>query len=319
MTATLEVKVVRKTCEAPNIHSFELADARGAPLPVFSAGAHIDVHLGGGLCRQYSLCNPPQEAHRYEIAVLREQQSRGGSAAMHERVAVGDTVTIGAPRNLFPLHEGAAHSVLFAGGIGITPMLAMAAHLAFTGASFALHYHGRSRERMAFLARIRDSAWAAQCQVHVDDEPDTQIDVAAMLSRRPSGTHCYVCGPAGYIDAISAQAAKAGVAPEFLHVEHFSPVGSAQPGDGSFELTLARSGLTFMVAGNETVVDALARHGIEIETSCEQGICGTCLTTVLEGEPDHRDRYLSKADQACGKVFLPCCSRALSKRLVIDL
>ncbi|KAF1043040.1 PDR/VanB family oxidoreductase [Xylophilus sp.] len=319
MSDTLDVAVARRQEEAVGICSFDLADPRGRALPPFAAGAHIDVHLGDGLCRQYSLCNPPGETHRYQIAVLREPQSRGGSAAMHERVRTGTRLTVGRPRNLFALRPGTHPTLLLAGGIGITPLLAMAEQLSRDQAVFTLHYHGRQRGRMAFLDRIGASAFARQVHIHVDDEPATHADPAAALAAHGPAAHVYICGPAGFIDAMTSHAARAGFDAEHVHVEHFAAAPIDHAADGAFELVLARSGLTVMVGRSESAVEALARHGIAVETSCEQGICGTCMTTVLEGEPDHRDRVLSPSERQSGKVFLPCCSRARSPRLVIDL
>lgn len=317
--AELTVRVARRRQEARDIVSFELVAADGGALPPFAAGAHIDVHVPGGYVRQYSLCNAPHERHRYLIAVLRETASRGGSAAMHERVRERDLLTIGAPRNRFALATGAARHLLLAGGIGITPLLSMAEQLAATGADFALHYCARTRERAAFYGRLRSSAFAARVHFHFDDGDAAQrLDAPRLLAAQPLATHMYVCGPAGFIDAALHAARAAGWDEARLHQERFAAAAVAAS-DAAFEVEIASSGEVIVVPPDRTVVQALAAAGIQIPTSCEQGICGTCLTGVLRGVPEHRDQYLTEAEQAAGDRFLPCCSRAKSARLVLDL
>ncbi len=314
----MQVIVLSKAETAQDIMTFELAAADGRALPPFSAGAHIDVQVGG-LVRQYSLCNRPGDTHRYQIGVLREANSRGGSLAMHA-LAVGDTLEIGAPKNHFPLVPDARHSILLAGGIGVTPLLAMAEQLAANGASFALHYATRSRERTAFRDRLAASHLAPHTRCYVDDAPQNQrLDLATVLSQPDDGTHVYVCGPAGFIDAVLQQAQALGWQSANLHREYF---GAAQPAPeasetGAFEVRLAHSGKTMTVGAEETVIDALRRCGMDWPTSCEQGVCGTCLTKVLQGEVQHHDNYLTDEERAEG-CFLPCVSRA-SGLLVLDI
>lgn len=318
---TLLVRVAAKHREATDICSFELADPDGRPLPPFTAGAHIDVHLGDGLLRPYSLCNDPAERHRYRIAVLLEPASRGGSAAMH-RLEVGAVLRIGHPRNLFPLVEDGGHSALFAGGIGITPILCMAERLAGIGAPFTLHYCTRSAGRTAFAARIRSSAFADRVHIHHDDGPDAgTLDLrAAVAAWRPDAGHLYVCGPAGFIDAVLAAARAAGWPEQRLHREFFAPPASAADGDGrAFEVQIASSGAVIPVHPHQTIVSALAAAGIDVPVSCEQGICGTCRTGVVAGIPDHRDMFLTDDEKSRSDQILPCCSRSKSARLVLDL
>ncbi len=323
MHSFLDVRVAKKSEEAPGIHSFELVDPRGGVLPAFSAGAHIDVHGPTGFVRQYSLCNHPAERTRYLIAVLRDPQSRGGSAAMHEQVQPGDTLRISTPRNLFPLAPEAPHSLLLAGGIGITPILCMAEHLADGGSSFEMHYFARSRERAAFQQRIAQSGFHQQVAFHFDDEPvTTRQSLPALLASQRAGTHLYVCGPRGFLEAVLG-AARARQWPEaLLHYEYFGAAAVNAAGstkDTAFEVKLASSGLICTVAAGQTVVAALAARGVEIPVSCEQGICGTCLTRVLSGKPDHRDQFLTPEEHAANDQFLPCCSRASGPLLVLDL
>ena len=316
----LSVVVTRKAVEALDICSVELAAADGGPLPAFSAGAHVDVLLPGGLTRQYSLCNDPAETHRYQLGVLRDAGSRGGSRAMHDAVNVGDQLQISAPKNHFPLAHGAKRSLLLAGGIGITPILCMAERLANTGAVFELHHCTRSRERTPFAERIRGSSFAGRAHWHVDDgDAAQQLDLAALLGMPREGEHVYVCGPKGFMDAVLGTARAAGWPEAQLHFEFFGAAPVAADGDQAFEVQLASSGRVVVVPAGRSVVQALAAVGVEVLTSCEQGVCGTCLTRVLDGQPEHRDQYLTPEEQAACDQFLPCCSRARSPRLVLDL
>lgn len=317
--ATRDVIIRRKQVEAADICSLELVDPTGSVLPPFSAGSHVDVHTPGGLVRQYSLCNDPAETHRYLIAVLRDPASRGGSAAMHDLVE-GQTVRISDPKNHFPLAHGARHSLLLAGGIGVTPILCMAERLSNAGASFEMHYCARSAERTAFGQRIRQAAFADRASFHFDDGPEAQrLDAAALLANPDPEKHLYVCGPTGFMNFILESAASKGWSDECLHREFFSAAPLETSGDGSFEVVVASTGAVIRVGARETVVAALAAVGIDVPTSCGEGICGTCVTHVIEGVPDHRDLYLSPREQAKNDQFAPCCSRAKSPRLVLDL
>ncbi|WP_119353885.1 PDR/VanB family oxidoreductase [Azohydromonas sediminis] len=319
-SVALQVRVARKAVEALDICTFELVAADGGALPPFSAGSHIDVQVPGGLTRQYSLCNAPGESHRYLIGVLKDPASRGGSVAMHERVHEGDVLTVSAPKNHFPLAHEARRSLLLAGGIGVTPILCMAERLAATGADFEMHYCTRSRARTAFHDRIRGSAFAQRVQFHFDDGDAAQkLDIAALLAAPQPGTHLYVCGPKGFMDAVLGTARACGWREAQLHYEFFAADTAPAEGDTAFEVQLASSGRVVVVPKDQTVVQALAAAGIEVPTSCEQGVCGTCLTRVLEGTPDHRDLYLTPEEQAANDRFTPCCSRAKSARLVLDL
>ncbi len=316
----LTVRVLRKMSEALDICSFELATEDGRPLPAFAAGSHIDVQLPGGLTRQYSLCNDPQETQRYLIAVLRDPASRGGSAAMHDAVAVGQLLQISPPKNHFALVHAAPRSLLLAGGIGITPLLCMAERLSRAGADFELHYCIRSRERAAFAGRIEASAFARSAHFHVDDGAAGQrLDLPDLLGTPRADEHVYVCGPNGFMDAVLGTARAAGWPEAQLHFEFFGAEAVQSAGDRAFEVQLASSGRVVPVAAGQTVVQALADAGIELLTSCGQGVCGTCLTRVLAGAPEHRDLYLTPEEQAANDQFLPCCSRAHSDRLVLDI
>ena len=319
-TTSLPVRVARVAVEAEGIRSFELVPAGGGSLPPFTAGAHVEVHVPGGAVRPYSLCNDPAETGRYRIAVLREAASRGGSAGMHERVAEGDVLTVGTPRNLFPLVPAAASHLLLAGGIGITPLLSMAQQLHREGAAFTLHYATRSSARTAFAAELKAAAYADRVQLHHDDGAAAQrLDLPALLAVPAAGQHLYACGPKGFLDAVLNTARAAGWPEAQLHWEVFGALPLDAAGDRAFEVQIGVDGRIILVEPGTSVVHALAANGIVVPTSCEQGICGTCLTGVLDGEPDHRDQYLTPEEQAAGDQFLPCCSRARSARLVLAL
>ena len=319
--ATLDVEVLRKRVEAEGIASFELASPDGKQLPPFSAGAHIDVFLPNGMVRQYSLCNAAWQEDIYQIAVLRDQNSRGGSVCIHDAVQEGQVLKISEPRNHFPLTNGASHSVLIAGGIGVTPILSMAERLSHAGASFEFHYCTRNRKRTAFLNRIAESPYASRVQFHFDDGPEDQrFDASAVLrASLDPNAHLYVCGPGGFLDFVLARAREAGWSGSHLHREYFmaAPVESAQ--SGAFEVEIVSTGKVIPILPEQSVVEVLTEHGVEIPVSCEQGVCGTCLTRVLSGEPDHRDMFMTDEEHARNDRFTPCCSRAKSARLVLDL
>lgn len=316
----LQVRVARKRAEAQDICSFELVEPQGRPLPAFTAGAHVDVHPGAGLVRQYSLCQPSDPTGRYVIAVLREPASRGGSKAMHDDVCEGDLLTISAPKNHFEMAPGTHKRLLLAGGIGVTPILCIAETLARAGAAFEMHYCVRTRERAAFVDQMQASSFAASVHLHFDNGPAEQrIDLQAILDQPDGHTHLYVCGPKGFMDATLSTARARGWPEAQIHFEYFSAEVVKSDTDAEFEVVLASSGRVLRVARDQTVVQALAAAGVEVPTSCEQGVCGTCLTRVIEGVPDHKDVYLTPIEQAKNDQFTPCCSRAKSQRLVLDL
>ncbi|MGE8200327.1 MAG: PDR/VanB family oxidoreductase, partial [Variovorax sp.] len=305
---TLTVRVERISRQTPEILAFELAHPWGRPLPSYEAGAHIDVHMPGGFSRPYSLARAPCGANSYVIGVKRELDSRGGSASMHERVREGDLLAISAPRNTFPLREEAAHHLLMAGGIGMTPLLAMAQALAARGASFTLCVFARSEEHLAFAGALRDPALAPHLRLHLDQGDASQrIDLRALLARPAPGTHLYVCGPGGFMQAVRDAAAH--WPEDALHAEYFAAPTDANATTGlPFTLKLARRGISVPVAADQTAVDALHEVGIDIPVSCQQGLCGTC---VVEGDgegAEHRDFCLTGSERR-HKVAL-CCSRA---------
>lgn len=309
----LEVRVVRAWMETPDVRSLELAASGGSELPGFAPGAHIDVHAPGGEIRQYSLLNGPQERSRFRIAVKREGRV---STYLHRDLDVGGLALIDGPRNSFHLRADATHSVLLAGGIGITPLLSMARHLSAARGSWELHYFVRSPAYGGFADLL--AALGPAARLHVGLDPDaTAGALAGIVGTRPAGSHLYVCGPTPFMDLAMELAAPAW--PEgSRHREDFSPDPATKAGD-AFEVTLARSRVTCRVGPAESILDALARHGFVHASSCEQGVCGTCLARVLEGTPEHRDHFLSEEERAAGDQLLPCVSRARGTKLVLDL
>ena len=320
---TLTVRVERISRQTPEILAFELAHPWGRALPGYEAGAHIDVHMPGGFSRQYSLARwslsngPSHAASSYVIGVKREAESRGGSASMHERVREGDLLAISAPRNTFALREEAGHHLLMAGGIGMTPLLAMAQALAARGASFTLCVFARSEEHLAFADALHSPALAPHLRLHLDQGDASQrIDLRALLAKRTPDTHLYVCGPGGFMRAVREAAAH--WPEDTLHAEYFAAPTDANTSTGlPFTLRLAQRGISVPVAADQTAVDALHEVGIDIPVSCQQGLCGTC---VVEGDgegAEHRDFCLTGSERR-HKVAL-CCSRARGRELVLQL
>lgn len=273
--------------------------------------------------RQYSLCSDPARTDRYEIAVQREDAGRGGSVQMHRSVQAGDVLAISRPRNNFPLALDGHHHVLIAGGIGVTPLIAMAHHLTSIGASFEMHYGARSRARLAFADVLTGLCQGGDVHLYVDDgDPSRGMNLTHIVASAPEGSHVYACGPAGLLRAFSD--ATAGYPTEQVHVEHFAPPsGTAHEKDrdaqceGGFVVRLARSSVEFHVAPDQTILQVLRSGGVEVPSSCEAGVCGTCRVRYLEGLPDHRDFVLDDNDRA--REVLVCCGRANSPVLVLDL
>ncbi len=318
MTEQIEVIVRSVTDEAEAIRSFELVRPCGGALPGFTAGAHIDVHTPGGQVRQYSLLNDERETDRYVIAVLHEEAGRGGSRSMHGGVAVGTALRIGTPRNAFPLEDSAAPVVLLAGGIGVTPILAMAHSLNVRGKPFELHFATRSVVRTPFLARFLAEPFKDQVRVYHDDNPAMKFDIGRFVDRLAAGTHLYLCGPGGFMSAVSGAVV---ARPDLvLHREYFTAPDTVRGAGGAFTVALAQSGVDLAVASGQSILEVLQSHGIDCATSCEEGICGTCLTRVLAGEIEHRDHFLSAGERASGDRMLICVSRGKANaRLVLDM
>jgi vanillate monooxygenase ferredoxin subunit len=314
---TIQNALVRSVCaEAADILSIELVGADRRILQPFEAGAHIDVYVGECI-RQYSLINTTATDGSYRIAVKLEPNSRGGSQFMHALVE-GDLLKIGLPRNNFTLQADAAHSVLLAGGIGITPLLGMAYHLLAKEQSFSFDYFARSGDPVAFAAEIQCSALASRTRFHFGMRVDAvKQALTVLLDSVPSNTHVYTCGPGPFMQAVcDAVAARPGLV---LHLEYFGTKFTGVDSTArSFRVRLAKSGVTVEVGADQTIIEAMRAAGIEVDTACEQGVCGTCLTTVLGGRPDHRDLLLTEQQQKAGDQMLICVSRSLDAELVLD-
>jgi ferredoxin-NADP reductase len=310
----IEVRLQAIRYAARDTNMYELTRVDGKALPPYEPGAHIDVHLPNGLVRQYSLLEAEPDPARYTIAVKRDPASRGGSRCVHDELRVGRTLTISAPRNNFPLAEDAKHVILFAGGIGITPIWCMVQRLAKLGRSWQLYYACRSRADMAFLQALEEMS---SSQFHFDDESAGKfLDVAAIIAGAPKDTHLYCCGPTPMLKAF--EAATASWPRAQIHVEYFTPKQEA-PKTGGFVVELARSGREFVIPEGKTILQVLLDAGLDVDYSCELGICGACEQRVISGEPEHRDAILTEEEQASNTKVMICCAGCKSERLVLDL
>jgi vanillate O-demethylase ferredoxin subunit len=312
-----ELKNIAREAEDINLLEFRRSD--GSALPPFSAGAHIDLRLGNGLVRSYSLVNCPSETHRYVIGVKKEPDSRGGSRFIHEQLHAGDEIEIGQPLNNFRLCENAPRSVLIAGGIGITPFASMVRRLEQLGRSWELHYAARSRCSASFVRQL--ASYGSKVKFYFPNEfngepPARRIDLHKVVAEVPRDAHVYCCGPRNMLATF--EKAAAALPSGQTHVEFFSNANGLDK-DGAFDVRLARSGSIVRVQSGETVLDALLKHGIDAPYSCLEGVCSSCETRVLSGIPDHRDLILSKEEREANDRMLICCSRSKSGTLVLDL
>jgi vanillate O-demethylase ferredoxin subunit len=314
----IEVVVAAIQLESDGVQSFELRSVDRSALPVFTAGSHIEVQMSPHLARSYSLANDPDETHRYVIAVHKDPAGRGGSLFMQEKVRVGQRLRISEPRNNFELNEAAPHSVLIAGGIGITPLRAMIARLQRLRRPWTLYYCGRQRGAMAYLDEFDEMRRAGRdVRVHVDCEHDGAVlDLAAVVRSAPAGAHMYCCGPKPMLAAF--ESATLELPSEQVHVEYFS-AKEAAAAEGGFRVELARSGRVLLVEPGKTILDAVLDAGLDVDYSCREGICGSCQVGLLAGVPDHRDAILSKEERDANDRLIICCSGAKSASLTLDL
>lgn len=298
----------------------------GVSFPPFTAGSHVDLHLGP-VVRQYSLCGDPTAADatsRWRIAVKLDESGRGGSRVIHDQLRVGHTLEITGPRNHFPLvdtGDAAGRSVLLAGGIGVTPLLSMAAACAAAGRSHALHVWAATAGDIPLRDRLATSATgdAGRVTEHLSVRGESLRDTGHLPEGYRPGDHLYLCGPTGFIDRALDLAAVDGWPEDAVHVERFAPSAPPATTGASFEVRLASSGATFPVADGETIADVLLDNGVDIELSCEAGMCGACLTGVVDGVPDHRDEVQSPSEHAANTQLTLCCSRSLTPTLTLDL
>jgi ferredoxin-NADP reductase len=308
-----QLTVAARRPVAQDVAELLLTAADGTALEPWEPGAHITLYLPDGQERQYSLCGADRGSGTWTIAVHRAPASRGGSQYIHGKLAPGDTVGVSGPRNNFPLgpHE---RYVFIAGGIGITPILAMARELRRRpGADFTLLYCGRTRSLMAYRDEI--AAWAdARTTLHADDEHGGPPDLTAFLAAH-AGAAVYCCGPEALIAAVEKQAPAASA----VRTERFSAVPADTTGDTDFDVVISGSGERVRVAGGESILSALARDGFDVPSSCREGVCGTCETAVVSGVPDHRDSVLTESERAAGQLIMPCVSRARTPEIELDL
>lgn len=318
--------MVRKiTYEAFGICSYELVDPSGASLPPASAGSHIDVYLDDGTSRQYSLCNDPADQHRYVIAVLREEWGRGGSKKIHDAFRVKQEIEVGLPRNNFALSPDASRHILIAGGIGVTPLKAMAHQLNAAGMDYEFHYCAKSPRHAAFITEMLQELDPKKVRFHFDGgNPVDGLDISSLLSEQAPGSHVYFCGPPGFMAACQSAAAhwQSGT----VHSEHFKApapsrlahdTGTPVSDDREFSVQIASTGLIFGIPANRSIAQVLADAAIQVETSCEAGLCGACKVNYLEGDVDHRDFILSEEEKK--QCLTTCVSRAKSAILVLNL
>lgn len=313
--AALEVEVSRRWLAADGVIGLELGAADGGALPDWEPGAHIDILLPDGGARQYSLCGDPADRRVWRIGVLREAEGRGGSRWLHDELRAGDRLATRGPRNHFPF-DRAAEYLFIAGGIGVTPLIPMVAAAAAAGARYRFVYGGRSLETMGFrdeLARFGD-------KVEICPECDTgMLDLDGLLGTPKPDTLVYSCGPGGLLDAIEARTAHWPIGS--IRMERFSPraIAGRAGGDTEFEVELARSGRILTVPAHRSLLDVLEEAGTDVVSSCAEGTCGSCITTLLAGEADHRDSVLTDVEHASGDQIVVCVSRCLGKRLTLDL
>jgi len=298
-----------------NLYTFQRPD--GAALPPYKPGAHIDLHLPNGLIRQFSLVVPHRDPARYVVGVKRDPASRGGSRFIIDEMRVGHEIRISAPRNNFPLVEDAEHVTLFAGGIGITPIWCMVQELAALKRSWKLYYACRSRDDMAFLEALKNLEQNA-VHLHFDDEAGGQVlDVASAIAAAPPYAHLYCCGPNPMLKAFEAAAASR-PRPQ-VHVEYFTPKSEAAAATGGFWVELSRSGEEYFIPEGKKILEVLFEAGVDVDYSCELGICGACETKVISGIPEHHDSVLSEEEQASNTKVMICCAGCKTERLVLDM
>jgi ferredoxin-NADP reductase len=317
--ALIEVRLtaIRYAARDTNLYEFRRPD--GQPLPPYDPGAHIDLHLPNGLVRNYSLIVANPEPGTYTFGIKRDPASRGGSRYIHDELRVGKTVKISAPRNNFPLKEDASHVILFAGGIGITPIWCMVQRLGELGRSWQLYYSCRSRADMAFVERLEGLKLgsSAPSQFHFDDENAGKfLDIAGIVVGAPKDAHLYCCGPTPMLKAF--EVATKDWPREQIHIEYFTP--RAEPAKkGGFTVELARSHQEFFIPEGRTILEVLLDEGVDVDYSCELGICGACEQRVLSGVPEHRDAILTEEEQAENIRVMICCAGCKTDRLVLDL
>lgn len=317
MSEIYTVKVKDRYVDGGNVAVLEFESITAQALPSIEAGAHIDLYLPNGLIRQYSLCQDPAQVGTFRLGVLNDSNSRGGSLSAFNEIQKDMQLQVSAPRNLFALSQ-AKHSVLIGGGIGITPLISMAYQLLHDRQSFELHYCGKSAMSSAFVNELKVGELSKYTSFHFKDEGANHREFFQdTFAEIDTDAHIYTCGPNGFMDWVINLAKSKHLPDEQIHKEYFQV--EADLSGNSFEVVAQQSGKIIMVDAEETIIAALAREGIKIEMSCEQGVCGTCMCDVIEGEPDHRDVYFTDEEKASNDQILVCCSRSKTARLVLDI
>ena len=318
---SLSVTIKRIVDEATGIRSFELIGENGKKLPPYSAGAHVQVMLGNDLIRQYSLINDSNEDDIYRIAVLKDASSRGGSEWIHENWKEGHQLEISEPINQFELDNNATRHILIAGGIGITPILCMTKTLHRDNVPFEMYYSTRSKETTAFHAEITDAPYNDQVTIiHDEGDPSKGLNLKELLANQLPGDHVYFCGPQGLIKAI--QDAASHWTKGTVHFELFAAddnIEIHQDADQEFTVQLQGTGKEYSIPAGKSILHVLEEDGVVVPKLCEEGFCGSCLTPVIEGIPDHRDAIQTDAERESNEFITVCCSRSKSKRLVLDI
>jgi vanillate O-demethylase ferredoxin subunit len=321
--APIAVRVLSCIALTPRVKAYALTAASGRPLPAYAPGAHIRVPViasnGMKESRSYSLIDPYDPKQPYRIAVQREPEGQGGSLYFHEHVKTGSEIDILPPSNHFPLDSAARHSVLIAGGIGITPIFCMAKQLHSQGQSYELHYAGRSADEMALYADVA-AGLAPHSTIYTDDGGlQGRMVCADILPAYQPDRHVYVCGPAGLIQAVRELATERGWPETAVHFELFRNPFAKQADDADITVELRQTGITLVVQAGTSILDAVMAAGVDCDYDCRVGECGACLTNVIDGVPLHRDLYLNDKERRKGDAMCPCVSWASSRKLVLDL
>jgi phthalate 4,5-dioxygenase reductase subunit len=311
----MSLRVTRNDRIADGIHLFELRSLNGAPLPPFTAGAHITIRTPNGLLRKYSLCNDPTERDRYQVAIKRETDGRGGSVNLIDAVRAGDELMVAPPVNDFGLPPRAQDFLFIAGGIGITPIMAMIREVQKQGKRFRLYYCTRSPETTAFASELAAPEFSGLVTIHHDQgDAARALDLQPILAERRNREHLYCCGPRPLMEAVRKMTDH--WSPTAVHFEAFSEAETHKAGDRPFRVRLARSGRVVEVPADKTILEVLRDNGLEVPSSCETGTCGTCRTKMLAGEADHRDLVLAEHERA--DTIMICVSRARGEEITLD-
>lgn len=312
-----DVVLTAKRDETPEVSTFEFRAAGNKSLPAVDPGAHVDLYLGNGAIRQYSICNHPQASGTYRIGVLREPQGRGGSQWLHSELKIGDVLQISPARNLFGLSANRRPKLLIAGGIGITPILSMAYGLSQRDIPFQLHYCTKSESTTPFKSEIDSADFNGSVAMHYSQSG--RLNLNTLLELTAKEAEIYVCGPQALLEDVQTAAAAKGWASDDIHFEYFAADVATSDSDTAFEIEIKSTGQTIHIPADSSVIKELEKNGIALQKSCEQGVCGSCVTSILEGEPDHRDHFLTQTERSANDKFTPCCSRSKSARLVLDI